>query len=55
MGYRNLTECVTDLERNGMLRKIDLPIDPNLEMAEIQRRVYRAQGPALLFTRPLNC
>ena len=27
--------------------RIDEPIDPCLEMAEIQRRVYQAQGPAL--------
>lgn len=55
MGYRNLTECVGDLERHGMLRRIDAEIDPRLEMAEIQRRVYRAGGPALLFTRPKGC
>ena len=35
--------------------RIDEPIDPNLEMAEIQRRVFRAGGPALLFTRPKDC
>lgn len=51
MGYRNLTECVTDLERTGQLVRIPHEIDPNLEMAEIQRRVYQAQGPALLFER----
>ena len=50
MGYRNLQECVTDLERHGMLRRIDLPVDPYLEVGSIQRRVYRAGGPALLFT-----
>ncbi|MBM4097352.1 MAG: UbiD family decarboxylase [Planctomycetes bacterium] len=55
MGYRNLTECVVDLERHGMLRRIDAEIDPRLEMAEIQRRVYRAGGPALLFNRPKGC
>lgn len=50
MGYRNLQECVADLERHGMLRRIDLPLDPYLEVGSIQRRVYRAGGPALLFT-----
>ena len=55
MGYRNLTDCVNDLERHKRLRRIDAEIDPHLEMAEIQRRVYRAGGPALLFTRPKGC
>ncbi len=35
--------------------RIDEPVDPHLEMAEIQRRVFRAGGPALLFTRPKDC
>jgi 4-hydroxy-3-polyprenylbenzoate decarboxylase len=52
MGYRNLRECVNDLRATRQLVVIDHEIDPCLEMAEIQRRVYLAGGPALLFTRP---
>ncbi len=55
MGYHNLQECVSDLERRGMLRRIDLPLDPRLEIGAVQRRVYQAGGPALLFTKPVNC
>lgn len=55
MGYRNLQECVADLERHGRLRRIDAAIDPELEMGCIQRRVYENGGPALLFTRPDGC
>jgi 4-hydroxy-3-polyprenylbenzoate decarboxylase len=55
MGYRSLRECVRDLESAGHLVRIDVEIDPRLEMAEIQRRAYRAGGPALLFTRPKGC
>ena len=55
MGYRNLLECVRDLEASKELVRIDEPIDPHLEMAEIQRRVFRAGGPALLFTCPKDC
>jgi 4-hydroxy-3-polyprenylbenzoate decarboxylase len=55
MGYRNLRECVNDLERHRQLLRIDAEIDPHLEMAEVQRRVYRAGGPALLFTRVKGC
>jgi 4-hydroxy-3-polyprenylbenzoate decarboxylase len=51
MAYTSLADCVADLERQGDLRRIDEEVDPNLEMAEIQRRVYQAKGPALLFTR----
>jgi len=42
---------VEDLERHGHLVRIREEVDPYLEMAEIQRRVYEAQGPALLFER----
>src|ERR1700748_1952203 len=51
MGYRSLKACVDDLERSGQLARVDVELDPRLELAEIQRRVYAAQGPALLFTR----
>ncbi|OQY18485.1 MAG: 3-octaprenyl-4-hydroxybenzoate carboxy-lyase [Desulfobacteraceae bacterium 4572_35.1] len=50
MGYPNLQTCVQDLEQRGQLIRINQPIDPNLEAAAIQRRVYAAAGPALLFT-----
>lgn len=55
MGYRNLQECVKDLESTGRLVRVEQPVDPFLEVAEIQRRVYRAGGPALLFTRAKDC
>lgn len=55
MGYRNLRECVTDLERAGHLVRIETEIDAHLEAAEIQRRVYEAGGPALYFERVKGC
>lgn len=55
MGYKNLQECVADLERRGMLKRIEIEVDPELEMGCIQRRVYAAGGPALLFTNPRGC
>lgn len=51
MGYTTLRQCVEDLERNGMLRRIDAEVDAHLELATIQRRAFRAGAPALLFTR----
>jgi 4-hydroxy-3-polyprenylbenzoate decarboxylase len=55
MGYRNLQECVADLERHAMLVRVSAPLDPRLEMGAVQRRVYRSGGPALLFTNPIGC
>jgi 4-hydroxy-3-polyprenylbenzoate decarboxylase len=55
MGYRSLRQCVQDLQRTGQLVRIDQEIDPYLEAAEIQRRVYQAQGPAILYARVKGC
>jgi 4-hydroxy-3-polyprenylbenzoate decarboxylase len=49
MSYRSLKACVNDLDRNGMLVRVKEEVDPNLEMAEIQRRAYAAGAPAIFF------
>ncbi|MGN7357999.1 UbiD family decarboxylase [Paenibacillus sp. SAF-054] len=49
--YRNLEECITDLEKHGHLVRIKEEVDPYLEMAAIHLKVYEAGGPALLFER----
>jgi 4-hydroxy-3-polyprenylbenzoate decarboxylase len=49
MGYPSLAACVADLERHGHLIRIRQPVDPYLEMAAIQMRVYERGGPALYF------
>lgn len=51
MSYRSLRESLDDLERQGGLRRVSVEVDPDLEMAEIQRRLYEAGGPAVLFER----
>jgi 4-hydroxy-3-polyprenylbenzoate decarboxylase len=51
MGYASLRACVDDLERHGHLVRIDAPVSAELEIAEIQRRVFEAGGPALYFSR----
>ena len=51
MLYKSMIECVLDLERHGYLVRVQEEIDPNLEMAEVHRRVYQAGGPAILFER----
>jgi 4-hydroxy-3-polyprenylbenzoate decarboxylase len=47
--YNSLRDCVKDLEKHQKLVRIKSEIDPNLEAAEIHRRVYDEKGPALLF------
>lgn len=49
MIYKSLKACVDDLERHGHLIRISQEMDPHLDMAEIQRRVYENKGPALLY------
>ena len=55
MGHRSTQQCVKDLAEHGRLIEVDEPIDPNLEMAEIQRRVYFSGGPAVLFKNVVGC
>ncbi len=55
MGYRTLRECVEDLESIRQLVRIREPVDPDLEAAEIQRRVFRAEGPAIYFANVKGC
>ena len=52
MAYRTLRECVNDLEQHGHLVRVNCEVDARLEIAEIQRRVCAAGGPALLFDKP---
>src|SRR5271165_5938435 len=51
MGYASLEQCIRDLERTGQLIHLEDEIDPYLEAAEIQRRVYQSGGPAIFYAR----
>ncbi|MEE9369025.1 MAG: UbiD family decarboxylase [Pontiella sp.] len=55
MGFRSTRECVEALEKNGQLIRISDEVDPHLEMAEIQRRVYQSGGSAILFENVKGC
>ena len=55
MGYLTTRGCLRDLEQRGELVRIDQEVDADLEVAAIQRRVFAAGGPALLFTRVRGC
>jgi len=55
MTVKNLQQCIRDLEAAGRLIRIEQPVDAHLEAAEIHRRVFASQGPALLFTNIIGC
>ncbi|MGE0562699.1 MAG: UbiD family decarboxylase [Flavobacteriales bacterium] len=55
MIYKSTKDCVEDLEKNGYLIRIKEEVDPNLEMAAIQLRVFENNGPAILFENIKGC
>jgi 4-hydroxy-3-polyprenylbenzoate decarboxylase len=55
MGYVNLGQLIADLEAHGELIRIDVPVDARLQAGAIQRRVFRAGGPAVLFSNVSGC
>ena len=51
MSFSSLSQCVEFLSKQKELVRIRQEVDPDLEMAEIHRRVFEAKGPAILFER----
>jgi 4-hydroxy-3-polyprenylbenzoate decarboxylase len=51
MAYRSLREFLTALEERGDLLRVTSPVDPELEVTEVTRRVLARDGPALLFEK----
>lgn len=47
--YLSLRDCISDLESKKDLIRINIPVDPDLEMSEIHRRIFEARGPAIFF------
>jgi len=54
MSHRSTRQVVEDLRVNGRLIEVTEPLSTNLEIAEVQRRVYASNGPAILFTNPVG-
>ncbi len=52
MKYNDLRDFIKQLEKQGELKRITIPVDPNLEMTEICNRTLKQGGPALLFENP---
>jgi 4-hydroxy-3-polyprenylbenzoate decarboxylase len=49
MIYSSLKQALDDLYQKKMLVKIKSHLDPDLEMAEVHRRINEKKGPAILF------
>ena len=49
MAYKSTADCIRDLEKTGQVVRIKQEVNPELDMAELTRRVFKAGGPALLF------
>jgi len=52
MAYNDLREFLSVIEERGLLKRVGVEVDPALEIAEINDRIIKAGGPALLFERP---
>jgi UbiD family decarboxylase len=52
--FRDLQSYIAELKRRGDLKIIAAQVSPDLEIAEIHRRVISEGGPALLFTNVLG-
>ncbi len=54
MKYSDLRDFIAQLESRDLLKRIDYPVSPYLEMTAVSDRVLRSGGPALLFTNTAN-
>jgi 4-hydroxy-3-polyprenylbenzoate decarboxylase len=52
VSFDDLRDFVRALESDRDLRRVRVPVDPHLEVAEIVTRVVRDGGPGLVFERP---
>jgi len=49
MAIEDIHDFISELEKNGELKRIKTQVDSNLEIAEIMRRQMYSNGPAILF------
>lgn len=49
MPIEDIQEFITELEKQGELKRVKTEVDSNLEIAEIMRREMYSDGPAILF------
>ncbi len=49
MAYKDLREFLARLEKEGLLCRVSDPVDWNLELGAVMRKVFDTGGPAILF------
>ena len=54
MSFHDLRSFLHALERSGRLRRVAMPVDPELETTSLSLRALKAGGPALLMEQPLG-
>jgi 4-hydroxy-3-polyprenylbenzoate decarboxylase len=54
VAHKDLRDFVQKLEKHDELKRIQLEVDPILEITEISDRAVKSKGPALLFEHPKN-
>jgi 4-hydroxy-3-polyprenylbenzoate decarboxylase len=53
MAYKSLRDFIDILEAEGELVRVSEPVSTHLEMTEIQTRLLRNGGPAVIFEKPV--
>ena len=53
MAYKSLRDFIDQLEAQGELVRVSEPVSTHLEMTEIQTRLLRNGGPAVIFEKPV--
>jgi len=54
MAYKSLRNFIALLEAEGELKRVTRPVSTRLEMTEIQTRLLKTGGPAVLFENPVH-
>src|SRR5215467_10925411 len=54
MPYDSLRDFIARLESTGRLKRVTVPVDPELEATEIQTRLIAEGGPAILIENPVS-
>ena len=52
MKYKDLRDFIAQLEQKGELKRVNVEVDPYLEVTEICDRTLKREGPAILFENP---